>query len=143
MLLCIIEAAAKGVRRKYFEGIKDVPRLSILYFDDEPACLEVFRATYGGDHTVRTVETLQEARRALIEDSFDLIISDQVMPEISGTAFLRESARTHPQSYRVMMTGNTCVGEVLNELSAGVVKFFVPKPWSNATMQQVFEQARL
>lgn len=118
-------------------------KLSILYFDDEPICLEVFRAMFGDAHAVRTAGTLSEARRALDEGSFDIVISDQVMPEISGAAFLREIARMHPRSYRVMMTGNACVGEVLKELGAGVVKFFVPKPWSDATMQQVFERARL
>lgn len=118
-------------------------KLSILYFDDEPICLEVFREMFGGDHLVRTAETLQEARRALDEHVFDVVISDQNMPEISGTAFLRETALNHPRSYRVMMTGNACVGEVLKELTTGVIKFFVPKPWSDATMKQVFEQARL
>ncbi|MBC7929210.1 MAG: response regulator [Rubrivivax sp.] len=123
--------------------MKHEQKLSILYFDDEPSCLEVFREMFGGDHEVRTAETLSEARRALDENSFDVVISDMVMPEITGTAFLCEIARTHPQSYRVMLTGNACVSEVLKELTAGVVKYFVPKPWSGATMQQVFEQARL
>ena len=123
--------------------MNDGQKLSILYFDDEPICLQVFRDMFGDDHKVQTVETLNDARRALDEDSFDVIISDQFMPEITGAAFLRETSRTHPQSYRVMMTGSACVGEVLKEITTGVIKYFVPKPWSNATMQQVFERARL
>jgi DNA-binding NtrC family response regulator len=137
------EAASGIVRREGFREMNNAQKLSILYFDDEPICLEVFRVMFGDDHEVRTAVTLSEARRALDEDFFDVVISDQVMPEITGTAFLREIARTHPRSFRVMMTGNACVGEVLKELTAGVVKFFVPKPWSDATMQQVFERARL
>jgi DNA-binding NtrC family response regulator len=106
-------------------------------------CLDVFREMFAGDHEVRTAATLEEARRALDEVTFDVIISDLAMPEISGTAFLRETARTHPQSYRVMLTGSACVGEVMGEISTGLVKFFVPKPWSAVTMRQVFERARL
>ena len=123
--------------------MSNTQKLSILYFDDEPHCLEVFREMFAKDHEVRTATTLEEARRALDETPFDVIISDLSMPEISGTTFLRETARTHPDSYRVMLTGNACVGEVMRELSAGVVKFFVPKPWSAGTMRQVFERARL
>jgi DNA-binding NtrC family response regulator len=123
--------------------MSDKQKLSILYFDDEPACLEVFRETFARDHEVRTAATLAEARRALAEAEFDVIISDLSMPEISGTAFLRETARTHPESFRVMLTGNAFVGELMSEIAAGVVKFFVPKPWSAVTMRQVFEHARL
>jgi DNA-binding NtrC family response regulator len=123
--------------------MNNVQKLSILYFDDEPICLEVFREMFGDDHEIRTAETLEDARRALVEDSFDVVISDQCMPEITGIDFLREIAREHPHTYRVMMTGNTCVGEVLEEFTTGVIKFFVPKPWSDATMQEVFERARL
>ena len=131
------------VRREGFQKMKNGHKLSILYFDDEPTCLAVFREMFGDDHDVRTAKTLKEARCALDECAFDVVISDQVMPEITGAAFLSEIARTHPRSYRVMMTGNACVGEVLTELTGGVVKFFVPKPRSDATMQQVFERARL
>jgi DNA-binding NtrC family response regulator len=118
-------------------------KLSILYFDDEPSCLEVFRAAFARDHVVRTAATLAEARRALAEADFDVIISDLSMPEISGTAFLRETARTHPESFRVMLTGNAYVVDVMAEIAAGVVRFFVPKPWNAAMMLQVFERARL
>ena len=123
--------------------MSDGQKLSILYFDDEPTCLDVFREMFSHDHEVRTAATLAEARRALDETTFDVIISDFAMPEISGTAFLREAARTHPESFRVMLTGNAYVGELMSEIAAGVVGFFVPKPWSALTMRQVFERARL
>jgi DNA-binding NtrC family response regulator len=123
--------------------MKNSQKLSILYFDDEPVCLEVFREAFGDDYEVRTASTLKEARRALDEEAFDVVISDQVMPEISGTAFLREIANTHPQSFRIMMSGNTYLGDLLEAISAGVVKSFVPKPWNAASMRQAFERARL
>jgi two-component system, NtrC family, response regulator HupR/HoxA len=118
-------------------------KLSILYFDDEPLCLEVFSETFAAEHEVRTAATLAEARRALAEHSFDVVISDQLMPEISGAAFLREIARTNPRSLRVMLTGGVLVGEMLGEIGVGVVTHFVPKPWSASTMRQLFERASL
>lgn len=123
--------------------MRDTQRLSILYFDDDPTCLSVFSETFAAEHEVRTAATLAEARRALSENSFDVVVSDQLMPEISGAAFLREIARAHPRSLRVMLTGGVSVGAVLGEIGDGVVRHFVPKPWSAATMRQVFERARL
>jgi DNA-binding NtrC family response regulator len=118
-------------------------KLSILYFDDEPSCLDVFSQTFAAEHEVRTAATLDEARRALAETSFDVVISDHLMPEISGVAFLREIARTNPRSLRVMLTGGVSVGEMLGEIGDGVVKHFVPKPWSALTMRRLFERASL
>ena len=121
----------------------DTEKLSILYFDDEPACLDVFRETFAAEHDVRTAVTLDEARHALADHSFDVVISDQIMPEISGAAFLREIARTNPRSLRVMLTGGVSVGAMLGEIGDGVVNHFVPKPWSASTMRQLFERASL
>ena len=138
------DGAGRGTRTPAgSDDMRNVQRLSILYFDDEPTCLSVFSETFAGEHEVRTAATLDEARRALSENSFDVVISDQLMPEISGAAFLREIARTHPRSLRVMLTGGVSVGAVLGEIGDGVVRHFVPKPWNEATMRQVFERARL
>jgi response regulator RpfG family c-di-GMP phosphodiesterase len=133
-------AAARGGAAEVAD-VGNREKLSILYFDDEPACLSVFSETFAAEHEVRTAATLAEARRALAENSFDVVISDQFMPEISGAAFLREIARTHPRSLRVMVTGGASVGSMLGEIGDGVVRHFVPKPWSEATMRQVFERA--
>src|SRR5690349_217557 len=79
---------------------------SIFYFDDEEQSLELFREMFREEYEVRTAATLREARRMLSERQADIIISDQAMPEISGTEFLAEVAREYPRSYRIMLTGS-------------------------------------
>jgi DNA-binding NtrC family response regulator len=116
-------------------------RRSILYFDDDPACLEVFGETFGDDYDVRTESTLAGARRALAERPAEIVVSDQLMPEIDGKEFLREVAASHPSSYRVLLTGALTVGSVLGEVGAGVVHAFVAKPWTFEEMRRVLERA--
>jgi DNA-binding NtrC family response regulator len=116
-------------------------KLSILYLDDEAACLDVFRHMFGGDYDVRTVTTADEARRALGEREFDIVISDQQMPGMRGTDFLREVAATHPDSYRMMLTGNTTLGETMHEFAARVIHGFLTKPWTEHQMRQALERA--
>lgn len=118
-------------------------RPSVLYFDDEPMCLEVFCRSFGEDFSLRTARTLEEARRALSECAFDIIISDQCMPEIDGATFLREAARCNPASFRVMLTGNASVAQVLGEVSAGVIHLFTTKPWAGDLMPKIAERAGL
>ena len=110
---------------------------SIFYFDDEIACLEMFESFFGGEYHVRTATTLAEARRMLSEQPADIVISDHLMPEISGREFLSEVARVYPKSCRVMLTGGITVGEVLPDVCSGVVQLFLAKPWKAQYMSRM------
>lgn len=116
---------------------------TIFYFDDEAACLSLFQEAFGSEYDVRTATTLSEARRMLAEQSADIIISDQSMPEIKGTDFLNEVATTHPSSYRVLLAGSIHLGGVITEIGAGTIQLFIPKPWTEHDMQQMLERASL
>jgi DNA-binding NtrC family response regulator len=117
--------------------------VSIFYLDDEPEVLSVFLDAFGDQYDVRTASTLGEARRMLAERPADIVVSDQSMPEITGTEFLAEVARDYPLSYRVMLTGSMVVGEAIPELSSGVVHLFLTKPWSLDAMERALERASL
>jgi DNA-binding NtrC family response regulator len=116
-------------------------KLSILYLDDDASQLELFQEMFGRDYDVRTADTIAEAVALLAECAADIIISDQVMPAGTGTEFLRTAAQLCPASYRVLLTGAVTVGEVLPEVSAGIVQFFRPKPWTEEQMRAVLVRA--
>jgi DNA-binding NtrC family response regulator len=116
-------------------------KYSILYFDDEQRLLDIFHETFGGAYEVRTAITLAEARGLLADCTIDIIISDQMMPEIEGDEFLREAAALCPESFRMMLTGQVAVGEMLAEIGSGFIQFFVVKPWHEEQMRQVLERA--
>jgi len=96
---------------------------------------------YGEEYDVRTAMTISEARRMLAERRADIVISDQTMPEISGTEFLAEVAKEYPQSYRIMLTGSMLAGEAIPEILSGIVQLFMPKPWTELEMRRVLERA--
>jgi len=115
-------------------------KTSVLYFDDEAMLLRLFREMFGDDYDVRTAATLSEARQELSRLP-DVIISDLLMPEISGTDFLRLAAQLCPDCGRVLLTGQGHVGDVLREISTGVVQVFITKPWTEAEMRAALERA--
>jgi DNA-binding NtrC family response regulator len=115
-------------------------KTSILYFDDEPQMLSLFLAAFEGEYDVRVALTLGEARSALKECPAEIVISDQSMPEITGTEFLAEVARDYPRSYRIMLTGSMVVGEAIPELRSGIVHLFLAKPWSLDGMMAALER---
>lgn len=116
-------------------------RRTIFYFDDDARLLELFEEMFDGEYDVLTAETLEEARRVLSECRVEIIISDQSMPEIEGTEFLREAAATCPESFRILLTGKITVGDVIGDMSAGVIHLFEVKPWREERMREILERA--
>jgi DNA-binding NtrC family response regulator len=113
---------------------------SVFYFDDDATLLDIFQEMFEDEYDVRTTTKLSEARRMLSECSADIIITDQSMPEISGSEFLREAIEKCPHSFRVMLTGYSSAGDMFGEVSNGLIDIFIVKPWKEEQMKQVLER---
>jgi DNA-binding NtrC family response regulator len=116
-------------------------KLSVLYLDDEPACLDVFYDTFWQDYDIRTTASAAAALQMLAERPADIVISDQTMPGVKGTDFLGQVAARYPRSYRVLLTGSIHLVSVMPEVGAGLIHLFVPKPWTEAAMRRMLERA--
>lgn len=113
---------------------------SVFYFDDDATLLDIFQEMFEDEYDVRTTTKLAEARQMLSECAADIIISDQSMPEISGSEFLREAIGKCPESFRIMLTGYSLVGDMFGEVTNGVIDVFIVKPWKEEQMRQVLER---
>ena len=114
---------------------------TILYLDDEPACIEIFKNTFDSEFDLLTASNCSEADALLAVRAADIIISDQMMPDMLGTEFLRNVAMRYPESYRVLLTGGATVGAFVQEIGAGIIHHFLTKPWSMQEVRQMFERA--
>jgi DNA-binding NtrC family response regulator len=114
--------------------------ISILYFDDEEMLLNIFRDMFGGEFVLLTASVPEEALQALSLCP-DIIISDLSMPDISGIDFLREAESLCPGSFRVLLIGYGKLGDVIGEVSSGVIQMFIPKPWNEESMRRALERA--
>jgi DNA-binding NtrC family response regulator len=124
------------------QGAQKPLRRSIFYLDDEASHLEVFREIFGAEFDVRVSTTPHEARRLLAECAADIIISDQKMPQVEGIEFLREARQLCPASFRILLTGEIHLLEVMNEIREGVFHVFLTKPWTEVRMREMLERAR-
>jgi DNA-binding NtrC family response regulator len=116
---------------------------SIFYLDDNEEILELFRVMFGEEYDVHTSSSLSEALQMLNSCSTDIIISDQRMPEVKGTEFLRLAHELCPKSLRILLTGEAKVGEVLEEIREGIVEYFIQKPWDPVEMHRMLERASI
>jgi signal transduction histidine kinase len=101
----------------------------ILCVDDEIYNLDALERLFRKDYKVLKASSGDEGLALLKDHSVALIISDQRMPKMQGTEFLRRSMRLQPDAIRILLTGYTDIESVIEAINAGEVYKYVTKPW--------------
>jgi diguanylate cyclase (GGDEF)-like protein len=117
---------------------------AILYVDDEPMNLEAFaRALHGLPFVTRVFTTTSpnEALKILDDHEIAVLVTDQRMPEMTGTELLARVLARHPEPVRIILTGFTEVEEIVDAINRGHVYFFVTKPWDPEELRLVIQRA--
>ena len=114
----------------------------LLVVDDEPDNLDLLYRTFYKQFKVLRAES-GHAALGVLETHPDIavIISDQRMPGMSGTEFLRQTAVQHPNIMRIILTGYTDVEDLVGAINQGKVFKYVTKPWEADDLKMVVTQA--
>lgn len=104
-------------------------KISVLYVDDEENNLIAFRAFFRKKYTVFTALSALEAEQILESNEVDIIISDQRMPNTTGIEFLEGTIKKHPDSIRLLITGQTDIETVIEAINRGQISQYLKKPW--------------
>jgi len=83
----------------------DTHRYGILVVDDEDAILESLELTLGSEYQIFTATSGEQGLEILAREQIALVISDQVMPGMSGVEFLERVIESNPRAIRMMLTG--------------------------------------
>lgn len=113
----------------------------ILFVDDEAANLRLLERLFRGSYEVFTAPSASEALEVLSVHDVALIISDQRMPSMTGSEFLKVAAEMRPQTVRIMLTGYTDTNDLVDAINSGVVYRYITKPWVNEELQQTVKRA--
>jgi two-component system NtrC family sensor kinase len=99
-----------AVEREFYSEVRGC----VLVIDDEPLILKILQRVLRG-HDVTTVSNVNDALSLCMHQTFDLILSDIMMPGISGRDFyhMLASARPGDEEKIVFITGGTLIEEVL------------------------------
>jgi len=107
-------------------------RFKILLVDDSPNMLKALKRTFKSEgYELFTVLSAKEALEVLKKEDIDLIISDENMPEISGTELLKLVKVQYPLIIRIMLTGLVNFEVVKNAINKGEIYRFFNKPWDD------------
>src|SRR6187397_2937841 len=95
-------------------------RGSILLVDDEIKIRQALASALEDEgHSVTPTGSPRDALRLLNERPFDLLVVDNLMPELSGLELIRHVAATLPQAERpqiVMMTAHATIESAIEAM---------------------------
>jgi DNA-binding NtrC family response regulator len=104
----------------------------VLYVDDEPANLIALKRLFRDEPFDLITETSPMKALSRIETLKPaVVISDQCMPEMQGTEFLKQVEYRHPDCVRIILTGQADLDAAMEAINEGHVFRFIQKPWDN------------
>ena len=120
---------------------KEKKKFSLLYVDDEATNLRVFKANFRKFFNVHTSTNPIEAIDILNQEDIQVIVTDQRMPEMTGTQFLEKILPDHPDVIKIILTGFTDIEAIKDGINRCRIFKYITKPWNFDEMKGVLERA--
>jgi response regulator RpfG family c-di-GMP phosphodiesterase len=105
-------------------------KISILYVDDEMNNLISFKAVFRIKYNILTAISGEEAIKILRNNTVNLIITDQRMPQMTGVEFLESILNEFPDPIRILLTGYADMSAVIDAVNKGKIFHYLSKPWN-------------
>ena len=117
-------------------------KASILVVDDDEIILESLAEQLRCEgYIVATATTAEDALGFLRTQSFAVVISDQKLPGMLGTALLAEAKQLQPHTSRILVTGILSADTVIEAINRGEIFRFLAKPWLRAELLATVDNA--
>lgn len=117
------------------------PKGRVLCVDDEPNILRALSWLLRKEFQVITAQSAREGLELIRTGDFDVVISDQRMPEMSGVDFLSQVKEVAPRAIRILLTGYSDMQAVLRSVNESEIFRFVTKPWDVVELPAIVAQA--
>lgn len=122
----------------------------IICVDDERIILNGLQTqlgrVFGNDLSIELTESAEEALglvNELIEIGNDIVvvISDQLMPGIKGHELLKRIHKISPNSYNILLTGQSDLGAIREAVNHANLYRYISKPWEGNDLIMTVREA--
>lgn len=115
---------------------------TVLFVDDEENILSALkRVLRRENYQIITAASGQEGLKILDEHKVQVVISDQRMPEMSGTEFLTHVRERFPNAVRIILSGYTDIDTITDVINKGHIYKFLLKPWNDDSLKMEISRA--
>lgn len=113
---------------------------TILYVDDEPINLELFKINFERDYKVYIAQSPSEGLYLLAVNDIDFVITDFKMPEMNGVELAREIRQHYPGKGCMVLTGFVVSEEIEEALNDNTIQHCMLKPWKRDELVAVLKK---
>ena len=119
-----------------------VPTRHLLILDDEDNVLKALRRTLRpAGFRIHIASSPEAAFELLALHPVGVVISDQRMPAMTGSEFLRRVKDRYPLTKRIVLSGYTDLQSITESINRGAIYKFLTKPWNDAELLAQLETA--
>ena len=123
------------------------PYRILIVDDEENVCNALRRALRTEGYEIFVAHEPSEGLALLKQRQVDMVLSDHLMPNMTGLEFLKTVRDRHPDSVRIMLTGHADMQTAISAINHGEIYRFLTKPWDDTelkvTLHLAFEQLAL
>lgn len=114
---------------------------TILYVDDQPSHLALFKKVFQGDYLVLTAQNPDEGLEILDNHEVFLVLADHNMPRMTGVDFLQKAQEISPKAVRAVLSAYTNEEIIKEAVQRAKVAGTLTKPWKLGPMRQFIEES--
>ncbi len=113
----------------------------LLIVDDEEMVLSSLRSflMLETEYEVLTFSSAAEALEAVNGQTIDLVVSDYLMPGMTGIDFLLEVKKLQPYATRILLTGYADKENAIKAINEVGLYQYVEKPWDNNELKLIIQ----
>lgn len=117
-------------------------RHKVLFVDDEPHITDALkRALRKEPYEILTASSAQQAFEILARQPVDIVVSDEMMPGMSGSEFVAAVRQKYPDTIRMILTGHASLDAVIRSINQGEIYRFFTKPCNEVDLSVTIRQA--
>lgn len=139
------EQIAQLLRKRQVLALPELSRgerKRLLIVDDEANILSAIKRLLRQEgYEIFTAGSAREGLEILACHEIQVILSDQRMPEMSGTEFLARARDLYPSTIRIILSGYTDLESIAGAINRGAIYKFLTKPWDEALLRENLRDA--
>ena len=118
-----------------------IEKHTILIVDDEVNNLQLLRRTLRHDYNIMTASNGKEALEIVEHHGkeISLIVSDQKMPEMQGTEFLKQVSNEYPDIIKILLTGHLDVDAIVDSINDCHLYQYIVKPFDPEVLKMTID----
>jgi diguanylate cyclase (GGDEF)-like protein/PAS domain S-box-containing protein len=144
-LLEVEQMLREGKRLPALTSSANATSNTLLLVDDEPDVLAALKRALRDDgYNILSATSAEQGFEQLALHSVQIILCDELMPDMNGTAFLDRVKDMYPDTLRIILSGCADLRSIVDAINRGSVYRYYTKPWDNkelrANLRAAFRQ---